>query len=72
MEGIKEKPKIDNNVIFSMIFGNDMFLNIVGELKITTMMNIDDSYDNIDKLIKLKQLKREVTLAQNLVDKLSY
>lgn len=72
MDGIKEKPKMDNNVIFSMIFGNDMFLNIVGELKMATMMNIGEIYENVEKLIKLKQLKREIQLAINLVDKLSY
>jgi len=72
MDGIKEKSKIDNNVIFSMIFGNDMFLNIVGELKMATSMNIDESVSDPFKLMKLKQLKREVMLAVRLADKLSY
>jgi len=58
--------------MFSMIFGSDKFLHLVGELKMASMMDIDDNCRDPQKVMKIRQCKREIQLAVNLSDKLSY
>jgi len=57
--------------MFSMIFGSDKFVDIIGELKMVSMMDIDENCKDPAKLMKIRQSKREVQLAVNLVEKLN-
>ena len=68
-EGLKDVQVMDSKAIFEMIFGSDLFIPILGELKISQMMNMQE--DQPSELLEFKQKKREVQLAVNLVKNLS-
>lgn len=59
---------MDSKAIFEMIFGSEKFEPILGELKLSQMMNMDENQP--PELLEFKQKKREVQLAVNLVKNL--
>ena len=59
---------MDSKAIFEMIFGSEKFEPILGELKLSQMMNMQE--DQPSELLEFKQKKREVQLAVNLVKNL--
>ena len=59
---------MDSKAIFEMIFGSEKFEPILGELKLSQMMNMQE--DQPSELLEFKQRKREVQLAVNLVKSL--
>lgn len=73
-ENIEDSPKIDPSTLYAMIFGSEKFVPLVGELKISSQMQMqlnpeqESGYES--KLAKFRQRKREVTCAVNLVKKL--
>ena len=67
-EGLKDVQVMDSKAIFEMIFGSEKFEPILGELKLSQMMNMQE--DQPSELLEFKQRKREVQLAVNLVKSL--
>ena len=59
---------MDSKAIFEMIFGSEKFEPILGELKLSQMMNMKE--DEPAELLEFRQRKREVQLAVNLVKSL--
>jgi len=57
-------------MMFTMIFGSDKFEALVGELKMASMMDIEDRLENVNKYLWFKQHKREILCAVNLAEKL--
>ena len=49
---------MDSKAIFEMIFGSDKFEPLLGELKLSQMMNMGE--DQPSELLEFRQKKREV------------
>ena len=69
-DSVEAAPKVDPSTLFAMIFGSDKFVPLVGELKLASQMQADESEASVPKLKKFRQKKREVQCAVNLVQKL--
>ncbi len=73
-QGITNQDKnidrvIDSNFIFSVIFGNEKFLNLVGQLNLELISNLDKNAT--PEYVKIKQKKRELTLSLHLINIIS-
>jgi hypothetical protein len=69
-EGVEGAPKVDSATLFAMIFGSEKFVPLVGELKLSTQMQVKEGEEYNRKLEAFRQKKREVQCAINLVTKL--
>mmetsp|Transcript_22556 Transcript_22556/g.45386 ORF Transcript_22556/g.45386 Transcript_22556/m.45386 type:complete len:612 (+) Transcript_22556:55-1890(+) len=69
-ESVDAAPKVDPSTLFAMIFGSEKFVPLVGELKVASQMQQDESEQSVPKLKKFRQKKREVQCAVNLTHKL--
>jgi DnaJ-class molecular chaperone len=67
--GTEGAPMMDSAAFFAMVFGSEAFEPLVGEMKIASMLHVqDETSDPVKASAKahLKQWKREVTIAVNL------
>jgi len=69
-EGVGDAPKMDSAAMFAMIFGNEKFEELVGELMLASQMGTERPEENHPKYQALKQKKRQIRCAQALVRKL--
>ncbi|RYH16438.1 hypothetical protein EON65_30060 [archaeon] len=78
-EEVEQHANIDSNTLFAMIFGSEKFVPLIGELKITSQMQMAEQFVGKDsgrsnyvqsKLLVFRQKKREVQCALNLAKKL--
>lgn len=68
-EGIdKSKQSMDSKAIFEMVFGSEKFVPLLGELRLASMMNLEDGQPS--ELLDHRQKKREIQIALNLIDTL--
>ena len=76
-EGVDGQPKMDGAALFSMIFGSELFMPLVGEMKMATAAmiggeeggtgpNANGEYN--EELMEFKQWKREVACAVHLAE----
>ena len=63
-EGLKDVHMMDQSKFFTILFGNEKFELLVGELKLATMMQYGEAPI---EFLEFKQTKREVTIATNIV-----
>lgn len=76
---VEQHANIDSNTLFAMIFGSEKFVPLIGELKITSQMQLAEQFVGKDsgrssyvqnKLLVFRQKRREVQCALNLSKKL--
>lgn len=76
---VESHATLDSNTLFAMIFGSEKFVPLIGELKLTSQLQMADQYLSNDsnrtkyiqsKVMTFKQKRREVQCAVNLVAKL--
>lgn len=80
---VEQQATMDSNMLFAMIFGSEKFEPIVGELKITSQLQLAEKMSSVasatsasrenflhSKLLAFKQKRREVQCAVNLAKKL--
>lgn len=73
-EGVKKNDKninriIDSNFIFSVIFGNEKFFDLVGQLNLELISNLNKNATV--EFVKIKQKKRELNLSLYLINLIS-
>ena len=64
---------MDSATLFAMIFGSEKFVPLVGELKLASQIEMESKENKgpfVEKLEQLKQRKREIQIAINLIKKL--
>lgn len=70
-DSVEDAPKVDPSTLFAMIFGSEKFEPLVGELKLSSQMQANESTEsNYPKLKKFRQKKREIQCAVNLANRL--
>lgn len=76
-EGVEGVPKMDSTALFTMLFGSEKFDSYLGELQLASQMqaqsNADESKGMFDvsnhpRLLALRQKKREIKCAVQLVE----
>tara|TARA_Y100001933_G_scaffold167290_1_gene165479 strand:+ start:414 stop:1796 length:1383 start_codon:yes stop_codon:yes gene_type:complete len=66
VEGIENNRIIDSSVLYTILFGSDELYFFIGELRMSMMMSFDNKQPL--EIIDFKQKKREITIANNLVN----
>ena len=66
-EGVKDVPLVDSEAFYNLLFGTDELKFYIGEIIIYTLMTIDTDNEFIGELLKLKQRKREIEVASNIL-----
>ena len=71
-EGLKDMSIIDSEAFYTLLFGTDKLQFYIGEIIIYTLMTTDNDNTYLSDLLKLKQKKREITVANNIITLLKY
>jgi len=72
MEALEDAKMADPGVVFAMMFGEDKFSHLFGDLSLVMTMRLDDGLDTRHRAEKLEmlQMEREVRLAKLLATRL--
>ena len=71
-EGIKDVALIDSETFYNLLFGGGELKFYIGEMIIYTLMTVDQNNETFSELIILKQKKREIQIAKNILSLLNY
>lgn len=66
INGVKNTSIIDSSHLYFILFGNDEIQYYIGELIISMYLSIDETTPL--QILKLKQKRREIIIANNLID----
>ena len=71
-DGLKDIALIDSETFYNLLFGGGELKFYIGEMIIYTIMTMDQNNESMGELMKLRQKKREIQIAENILTLLDH